>query len=140
MSLRPHATLAPALAARHLQGLAAVYLHELELVTAGVPAGPLGLVPALRAAAARELLFATASQPDHRAWIERLHSRLVVDCGPAERDRLLALADEAQVAQRHRRAVQLYGWLMLTAREPDNAFDWAVRHLVHLSRTVYEPT
>jgi hypothetical protein len=126
------------LVGNRLKGLAAVYLHEIELVAAGVPGGPLRLAPALRASSAQELLFEVARRDTNRHWAACLHERLGIGCGLDDRDTLLALADQAQVGDRFRRAVQLYGWLMLTATRPDNAFAWSTRHLGHLARTAYE--
>ena len=120
-----------------LNGWASVYLHELEQVTLGIPQGPLGLAPLLRRPECREALLVVAREPRNRHWAERLHFRLQVESGPSARDAHLALADEAQVARRYRRSVQLYGWLALTAQAEDNAFAWSVHHLCALGRLSY---
>jgi hypothetical protein len=139
MILRPHASTAPWLVQNGLQGLAAVYLHELELIGQGVPSGVLELALALRSDGAREALFEIASQPTNRRWAAELQAMLGVDIEPGQRSALLSLADEAHVSLRYRRAVQLYGWLMWTSTQADNEFDWSVRHLCTLSTAAYEP-
>ncbi len=138
MTLRPHASAAPWLVQNGLQGLAAVYLHELELIVHGVPSGVLELAPLLRADAARGLLFEAASAPSNRRWAAELHAMLAVDIEPGRRPELLALADDAHVGLRYRRAVQLYGWLMWTSTQADNAFEWSVRHLCTIATVAYE--
>lgn len=139
MTLRAQGSTAAWLVSTGLQGLAAVYLHELELIGQGVPAGVLELAPALRLDGARQMLFEVAARPANRRWVTALHPMLGVDVDPGSRAALLALADEAQSGLRYRRAVQLYGWLMWTSTQVDNEYDWSVRHLCTLSSVAYEP-
>jgi hypothetical protein len=118
------------------QALRAVYLLELERIEHGIPAGPLRLASGLTSATSRGRLFEVAADPVFVPW-QAQAARVIVGADSPQRDQVLHMADEAQVGRRWRRAVQLYGWLMLTSREADNAWQWSTRHLRALRRDVY---
>jgi hypothetical protein len=116
--------------------LRAVYLVELERLEHGIPDGVLTLASGLQFRTQQDALFAVAADPEFDRW-QRTAARALFGQDAPARDAVLRQADEAQVARRYRRAVQLYGWLLLTSRQPDNAFQWARRHLGTLRREVY---
>lgn len=116
--------------------LRAAYLIELERLERGIPDGPLTLASGLQFRTQQDALFAVAADPEFDRW-QRTAARALFGQDAPARDAVLRQADEAQVARRYRRAVQLYGWLLLTSTEPDNAFQWARRHLGTLRREVY---
>ena len=118
------------------RALRAVYLLELERIEHGIPAGPLRLASGLNSAVSRARLFEVAADPFFAPW-QAQAARIIVGTAEPQRDQVLHMADEAQVGRRWRRAVQLYGWLMLTSREADNAWQWSTRHLRSLRRDVY---
>ncbi|MCK6425604.1 MAG: hypothetical protein L6Q75_10995 [Burkholderiaceae bacterium] len=118
--------------------LRAVYLVELERLEHGIPDGALMLSGGLQLRAHQEALFAVAADPAFQRWQQLTAERLFGQARPM-REAVLQMADDALVARRFRRAVQLYGWLLLTSRAPDNAFEWSTRHLRRLHRELYRP-
>lgn len=119
--------------------LRAVYLIELERLERGIPDGVLTIAGGLQFRTQQDALFAVAAEPEFDRWRQVAAQALFGEAAPP-RDAVLRQADEAQVARRYRRAVQLYGWLLLTSTTPDHAFQWARRHLGTLRREVYAAT
>ncbi len=139
MKSLPTRTRAAAIVQSRFALLRPFYLPELQLVVAGVPAGPLILSQGLHAAGAqveRSLLHACAADAAFQRWQRHFATRIL---HPDDRSRaqVLARADAAQAEHRHRRAVQLYGWLLLTAAVPDHPLRWAVHHLHELRDGFY---
>lgn len=130
-------SLIPWLLQNDLTLLSSVYLAELELLAHGVPHGALLLAGRLSSKADQELLIQVTTAPRARRWQAALRHLVRTRERVDDRDSMLAEADEAKVARRHRRAAQLYGWLLMTSPEQDNAMEWSLRHLVDLRTTVY---
>lgn len=118
---------------RLLRGL---YLIELQWVDRAVPAGVLLMAPALQVVAHRARLNEVAADPAFKRWQMHFGTR-VVGPGLASREAVLHKADEAREGRRLRRAVQLYGWLMLTSTESDRVMQQSLRNLQDLRREHY---
>lgn len=119
--------------------LQTLYRVELEYLVRGIPSGPLALASAIRSPLHIERVIAVAVDPVHRHSQQHAEA-CIVGALDVPREQVLAMADEAQVARRYRRCVQIYGWLLLSSRDQDNAMEWAQRHLERLASTVYAHT
>lgn len=136
MTPRAAPSTADAIVGSRFELLRRLYLSELEWLSSGLPIGVLVLARAVAAAHARAKLFLAASDPELARWIE-LHGQQIAGTAWNDRTQLMELARAATDTAQFRRAAQLWGWILLSSRRPDEAFFQATLSLNELARGHY---
>lgn len=137
----PNRTYAEVIAYSRFKLLKVYYLWEIMLVAHGMPKGIVILANYLhrtKDVVAFAHLLEAAADLSYDPWVQEI-APMAISEPHLNRRKLLAEADAAFVRKEYRLACQLYGWVLLTSRERDDALMWSIHHLENINNIHYQP-